>query len=156
MSLNSKKLNYLYLALNNICLIENLEGCESLKKLDMTANFIDLDDYELSMKNLKEVSSIRELYLTGNPISDFNKFLTKIIILFSWKHYREYAVAIVDQLDMLDGKEVTPSERIIAKQNLQDLTVDLYTKIEMKKIEKMNKKNEEKPIEKEENTKEDK
>jgi len=64
-------------------------------------------------------------------------------------------VAIVDQLDMLDGKEVTPSERIIAKQNLQDLTVDLYTKIEMKKIEKMNKKNEEKPIEKEENSKED-
>ena len=64
-------------------------------------------------------------------------------------------MAIVDQLDMLDGKEVTPSERIIAKQNLQDLTVDLYTKIEMKKIEKMNKKNEEKPIEKEENSKED-
>jgi len=65
-----KELNYLNLALNNICLIENLEGCESLKKLDMTANFIDLDDYELSMKNLKEVSSIRELYLTGNPITE--------------------------------------------------------------------------------------
>ena len=54
----------------------------------------------------------------------------------SWKHHREYAIAIVDQLEMFDGKEVTPSERIIAKQNLENLTIDLYTKIEMKRIEK--------------------
>lgn len=35
-----KKLEYLNLALNNIEVIENLEGCESLQKLDLTLNFI--------------------------------------------------------------------------------------------------------------------
>lgn len=35
-----KKLEYLNLALNNIERIENLQGCESLKKLDLTVNFI--------------------------------------------------------------------------------------------------------------------
>lgn len=29
------------MALNNISVIENLEGCESLRKLDFTVNFID-------------------------------------------------------------------------------------------------------------------
>jgi len=66
-----KELHYLNLALNNISKIENLSGCESLKKLDLTANFIDVDEYEESVKNLAEVSSIRELYLTGNPITEY-------------------------------------------------------------------------------------
>jgi len=35
-----KKLEYLNLALNNIERIENLQGCESLTKLDLTVNFI--------------------------------------------------------------------------------------------------------------------
>lgn len=35
-----KKLEYLNLALNNVERIENLEGCESLKKLDLTVNFV--------------------------------------------------------------------------------------------------------------------
>jgi protein TilB len=35
-----KKLEYLNLALNNIERIENLEGCESLQKLDLTVNFV--------------------------------------------------------------------------------------------------------------------
>ena len=64
-----KELNYLNLALNNISKIENLEGCESLKKLDLTANFLDVDEFEESMNNLKKVASIRELYLTGNPVT---------------------------------------------------------------------------------------
>lgn len=42
---------------------------------------------------------------------------------------------MVQHLEMLDGKEVTPSERILAVQNLEVNTIDLYTKIEMKKIE---------------------
>jgi len=55
-------------------------------------------------------------------------------------------IAIVDQLDILDGKEVTPSERIQAKQNLEPLTVDLYTRIELKRMEneRKQKENEEK------------
>lgn len=45
-----KKLEYLNFALNNIERIENLEGCESLQKLDLTVNFVgDLT----SVKNLK-------------------------------------------------------------------------------------------------------
>lgn len=35
-----KKLEYLNLALNNIEVVENLEGCESLNKLDLTVNFV--------------------------------------------------------------------------------------------------------------------
>ena len=35
-----KKLEYLNLALNGIEVIEQLEGCESLEKLDLTANCI--------------------------------------------------------------------------------------------------------------------
>ena len=37
-----KELDYLNLALNNITLIENISGCETLRKLDMTVNFIEL------------------------------------------------------------------------------------------------------------------
>lgn len=35
-----KKLEYLNVALNNIEKVENLEGCESLQKLDLTINFV--------------------------------------------------------------------------------------------------------------------
>ena len=37
-----KELEYLNLALNNVSKIENIEGCESLRKLDMTVNFVDV------------------------------------------------------------------------------------------------------------------
>jgi protein TilB len=47
-----KELDYLNLALNNIVKLEGLEGCESLRKLDLTINFIDIDDYVESLKNL--------------------------------------------------------------------------------------------------------
>jgi len=64
-----KELEYLNLALNNIHFIENLEGCESLKKLDFTANFIDVFDYEKSLENLSKCASLRDLYMTGCPIT---------------------------------------------------------------------------------------
>ena len=38
-----KELDYLNLALNNIDVIEGLEGCESLRKLDLTANFVNAE-----------------------------------------------------------------------------------------------------------------
>jgi len=37
----SQELEYLNIALNNITRIQNLQRCESLKKLDMTMNFVD-------------------------------------------------------------------------------------------------------------------
>ena len=37
------------------------------RKLDLTLNFVDVEDLEESMENLSECESIVELYLTGNP-----------------------------------------------------------------------------------------
>jgi len=116
-----KELQYLNVALNNITKLEGLKGCESLKKLDLTCNFIDLEDLEESLLHLKEVPSLREIYFTGNPCSD-------------WKGLRELTLAMVDSIDFLDGKDVTHSERIVAKQKLNELMVDLLTQIELKKL----------------------
>jgi protein TilB len=61
-----KKLEYLNLAINNVEKIENLEGCESLQKLDLTLNFIG----ELtSVESLRGNIHLQELFLTGNPCS---------------------------------------------------------------------------------------
>ena len=97
-----RELEYLNLALNNITLIEDLANCENLNKLDLTCNFIEAKDYIKSLFNLKKCQSIRELYLLGNPCTDF-------------KEYRKLAIAIVPQLIIIEGKEIKPSERIQAK-----------------------------------------
>ena len=53
-----KKLEYINFSINNIEKIENLEGCESLKKLDFTLNFIgDI----LSVENLKKNIFLEDL-----------------------------------------------------------------------------------------------
>lgn len=66
-----KELEYLNLALNNIKVIEGLEGCESLEKLDMTCNFIGLDTLFESLLNLKKVPSLREIHFMGNPFTEY-------------------------------------------------------------------------------------
>ncbi|XP_048363168.1 dynein axonemal assembly factor 11 isoform X2 [Sphaerodactylus townsendi] len=100
-----KKLEYLNLALNNIERIENLEGCEDLQKLDLTANFIG----ELSsIKDLKNNIHLRELFLVGNPCTDFES-------------YRAFVVATLPQLQHLDAKEIRRSERIQALQNYPEV-----------------------------------
>ncbi|XP_046330222.2 dynein axonemal assembly factor 11-like [Haliotis rufescens] len=97
-----KKLEYLNLALNNVEKIENLEGCESLKKLDLTVNFVG----ELtSIESLKENYNLKELFLTGNPCTEF-------------EGYRDYVIATLPQLKWLDGTEIDKSERIKAAQEL--------------------------------------
>ncbi|KAL3869889.1 hypothetical protein ACJMK2_042516 [Sinanodonta woodiana] len=96
-----KKLEYLNLALNNVERVENLEGCESLKKLDLTVNFIG----ELtSIECLRDLCHLQEMYLTGNPCSEYDG-------------YREYVIATLQQLRYFDGQEVEKSERIKALQN---------------------------------------
>jgi Leucine-rich repeat (LRR) protein len=53
-----KKLEYLNLALNNIERIENLEGCESLQKLDLTVNFVGELTSVQSLKNNIHLQSL--------------------------------------------------------------------------------------------------
>ncbi|XP_073536005.1 dynein axonemal assembly factor 11 isoform X2 [Phyllobates terribilis] len=96
-----KKLEYLNLALNNIEEIENLEGCESLQKLDLTVNFVGKVS---SVQSLKHNIHLRELYMVGNPCTQF-------------EGYRKYVVATLPQLKWLDGKEIERSERIQALQD---------------------------------------
>lgn len=62
-----KELEYLNMALNNVRKIENIEGCESLKKLDMTVNFVDVTELYDSVKCLSALPNLKEIYLTGNP-----------------------------------------------------------------------------------------
>ncbi|KAI9352618.1 hypothetical protein BDR26DRAFT_929173 [Obelidium mucronatum] len=95
-----KELQYLNLALNNITKIENLERCESLAKLDLTVNFVE--DC-LDLESLKPCIMLRELFLVGNPCSQVDG-------------YREFAIATLPQLKVLDGKEIEKSERIAAAQ----------------------------------------
>ncbi|NXA58103.1 TILB protein, partial [Mohoua ochrocephala] len=100
-----KKLEYLNVALNNIERIENLEGCEELKKLDLTANFIG----ELSsIASLKCNIHLKELFLVGNPCTEF-------------EGYRQFVVATLHQLKYLDSKEIERSERIKALQNYAEV-----------------------------------
>jgi protein TilB len=50
--------------------------------LDLTLNFVDLEDLEESMDNLAECEEIRELYMTGNPCT-------------YWPDYKDYIIAKV-------------------------------------------------------------
>ncbi|EGD73085.1 hypothetical protein PTSG_04799 [Salpingoeca rosetta] len=108
-----KRLKYINLALNNIQVIENLEGVESLEKLDLTVNFVfDVRD----VKRLRANQFLRELYLTGNPCATYTG-------------YRQYVITTLPNLAILDGQEVTRSERIRAAQELPDIMDELIDQI---------------------------
>lgn len=96
-----KELEYLNLALNNIDCIENISGCESLRKLDLTVNFIRLDNLEESCINLAKCPNIKELYLVGNPCSD-------------WKNYKKFVMVTIPQLESIDGDDIKATDRIKA------------------------------------------
>lgn len=104
-----KHLNYLNLALNNIEIIENLERCESLKKIDLTLNFIG---EVTSVESLKDNYNLENLYLTGNPCTDFD-------------NYRDYIIATLPQLSSLDGIDIERSNRIKALQHLPMIRSDI-------------------------------
>ena len=75
----------LNVALNNISKIENIDGCESLKKLDFTVNFIDAEDLQESVTCLSRLPNLKEIYLTGNPCED-------------WPGCKDYVIARVHTL----------------------------------------------------------
>ncbi|ETI55950.1 hypothetical protein F443_01399 [Phytophthora nicotianae P1569] len=104
-----KELRYLNLALNNISEIEGLHSCEFLNKLDLTVNFVDFDTLEKSIDHLKPLQHLRELYMLGNPCQS------------NWETgFREYVIASLPQLEILDGKEIHRSDRIKALQVFQE------------------------------------
>lgn len=107
-----KELEYLNLAVNSVQKIEGLKRCESLNKLDFTLNFIDIENLRESLENLEWNGFLTDMYLTGNPCTD-------------WAHYREYTIAKVTTLMNLDGTEISKSERLIAKQKLEKMEYEL-------------------------------
>lgn len=84
-----QELEYLNLAVNNITKVENLHRCESLRKLDLTMNFIPASNLP-SLANLKGLYNLREIHLLGNPCTQF-------------EGYRKYVVAALPQLERLVG-----------------------------------------------------
>merc|ERR1719214_547602 len=98
-------------------MIEGVEGCESLKKLDLTVNFVDIEDLEESIYNLKANIMLEDLYMTGNPCQE-------------WPGFKMYVIAHLPRLKQLDGKLVLPHERIQARQQLPQLQEDLERAVE--------------------------
>jgi protein TilB len=135
-----KRLEYFNLALNNIHCIEqgSLSGMESLRKLDLTLNFIDLDCLETSADELGRCQSLKELFLIGNPCMGLNEntnyTLSKELNAVNsgaekskkgWSGCRAYIIARLPNLQLLDGMEIKRSERIIAMQQVPALTAQL-------------------------------
>ena len=106
------ELEYLNMAVNSVSKIEGVKRCESLNKLDLTLNFIDVEDLKESLENLEWCPNFTELYLTGNPCTD-------------WPNYRQYTIAKVETLLRLDGTEIEKSERLEAKTRLPKLEEEL-------------------------------
>ena len=102
-----RKLEYLNLAMNSIEKIENTEPLEKLEKMDLTLNFIG----ELSSIRVLGLNNqnLKSLFLMGNPCTQFD-------------HYRDYVIALLPQLEFLDGTPIGKSERISAHQRLQQIT----------------------------------
>lgn len=117
-----KDLEYLNVALNNIRKIEGLDGCEFLAKLDLTVNFVDVDELEASVAHLATRHNLKELYLMGNPA-------------MNWEGCFNYVVASLPQLDTLDGKVISRAARIIAAQQLPQLSLELRDLAQAKRQE---------------------
>ena len=122
-----KKLEYLNVSLNNLEAIENLEGCESLKKLDLTCNFIALENVEKSVKALRANLHLRQLFLVGNPC------------MLEWGRCRMFVVSVLTQLVSLDGVEITYEERVEAVGESTILERELREEILKRTKEKTNK-----------------
>jgi protein TilB len=100
------------MAVNSVRKIEGVRRCESLNKLDMTLNFIDVEDLKESIEELEFCENLQELFLTGNPCTE-------------WKDYKDYIVAKLPQLVRLEGDDINRSQRLAAKAKLKKLEDDL-------------------------------
>ena len=84
------------MAVNNLTKVQNLQGCESLSKLDLSVNFIPLAGL-LSLASLQRNEALRELHLLGNPCS-------------RWPQYRSYVIALLPQLGQLVRSTSKPGQ----------------------------------------------
>merc|ERR1719247_3599457 len=107
-----KDLEYLNMALNNVSKIEGLDKCEFLNKLDLTVNFVDVDELEASMDHLAEREHLKDLYMMGNPAQA------------NWPGFKNYVIARLPQLQFLDGEAIARSMQIIAKQQFDYRDID--------------------------------
>mmetsp|Transcript_8642 Transcript_8642/g.26006 ORF Transcript_8642/g.26006 Transcript_8642/m.26006 type:complete len:464 (+) Transcript_8642:186-1577(+) len=119
-----KDLEYLNLALNNIPKIEGLGKCEFLNKLDMTVNFVDVDELEASYTHLRQREHLKELYMMGNPAQA------------NWPGFKNYTIAMLPQLEYLDGERISKSCAIIARQAFPKLALELRELAAAKRAEK--------------------
>eukprot|EP01029_Cantina_marsupialis_P025275 TRINITY_DN6670_c0_g1_i1.p1 TRINITY_DN6670_c0_g1~~TRINITY_DN6670_c0_g1_i1.p1 ORF type:complete len:455 (+),score=118.62 TRINITY_DN6670_c0_g1_i1:79-1443(+) len=120
-----KDLRYINLALNNVTKIEGIKSCEFLNKLDMTANFINFESLRESVDNLAEMEHLKELFVLGNPFMNPKKDLEKGDETIAWDYGRQYLIARLPQLNVIDGKEITLTERIMSEHLLEDLEKQL-------------------------------
>jgi protein TilB len=84
-----------------------------LRKLDLTINFVDLDELKSSMDHLSDRKNLVDLYMMGNPCQA------------SWDKFNNYVIGKLPQLTTLDGTEITRSMQIQARQMLPKLEVCL-------------------------------
>lgn len=88
-------------------------ACESLRKLDLTVNFIDVHTLADSISHLRQLPALQEVYFMGNPVQ------------VNWTGFNHYVIARLPQLRLLDGNDITRSARIIAEQRLPQLELEL-------------------------------
>lgn len=86
--------------------------CEFLEKLDLTVNFVDVDKLKPSCDQLSRLEHLHDLYMTGNPCTD-------------WSGFRDYVIARAPQIKQIDGEDVTRTEIIQATQKLPILEAEL-------------------------------
>lgn len=82
-----------------------------MNKLDLTVNFVDLDELEASITNLTQCHCLKDLYMMGNPAQS------------NWDKFNAYVIARLPQLKSLDGTEIIKSMRIAASQQLPRMEV---------------------------------
>jgi protein TilB len=107
-----KDLEYINFAVNSISKIEGLRRCESLRKLDLTLNFIDVEDLKDSMEELEWCPDFSEFYLMGNPCLD-------------WVNAKEYVIAKCQSINRLDGQEISRAQKLAAKTKLPQMEKEL-------------------------------
>jgi len=118
-----KDIRYLNIGLNNCTKIEGLSSCEFINKLDVIVNFIDVDELESSIEHLQPLLHLKELFLMGNPCTE-------------WPGHRAFVIALLPQLSSLDGTEINKAEKIQAQQQLKKLRSELRILAAFKREEK--------------------